>query len=74
MKLYRIKNTITGKYYRHRYGQFRGGDWVDAIRATIWTKPGGANGALGAVREKAKSQDDFVVETAIIDPEQIKWR
>jgi hypothetical protein len=50
MKLYRIRNTVTGKFYRHRYGQFRGGDWVDTDKATIWTKPGGVNGANGSIR------------------------
>lgn len=72
MKLYRIKDTATGKFYRHRYHQYRGGDWVDADLATIWTKPGGASGALGAVREKWKRKSaDFKIETAIVVAE---WR
>lgn len=71
MKLYRIKDTATGLYYRHRYSQFRGGDWVGEDRATIWTKPGGASGALGAVREKAKGKPDtFKIETATV---HINW-
>ena len=73
MKLYRIKNTATGHFYRHKYSQFRGGDWVDAKDATIWTKVGGVNGAIGAVKEKAKNPNTFIVETAAIDPEKIKW-
>ena len=47
INLYRIKNLRTGKYYRHKYSQFRGGDWVDVDQATVWTKPGGVNGAIG---------------------------
>jgi hypothetical protein len=76
MKLYRIKDTATGLYYRHKYDQFRGGDWVEAKLATVWTKPGGANGALGAVREKArclKQSCTFRIETASIDPWQLRW-
>jgi hypothetical protein len=74
MTLYRIKDKATGKFYRHRYSQFRGGDWVDAENATIRTKPGGANGALGAVREKWKrKKDDFVVEGATIHPGNLIW-
>lgn len=72
MKLYRIKDTATGKFYRHKYSQFRGGDWVDEKDATIWTKPGGASGALGAVREKFRQRKP-VIETATIDPEQLVW-
>jgi hypothetical protein len=73
MKLYRIKNNRTGKYYRHKYSQFRGGDWVDATNATIWTKPGGVNGAIGSLSEGRKKHPDFVIETATIDPEKIVW-
>jgi len=74
MKLYRIKNTDTGKFYRHRYSQFRGGDWVDEKDATIWTKSGGANGALGALREKARREHKaatFTIETVAINLEQL---
>lgn len=77
MKLYRVRDTKTGLYYRHRYSQFRGGDWVEEKLATIWTKPGGASGTLGAVREKAKQQRKaatFVTETATIDPTQLEWK
>lgn len=75
MKLYRIKDTATGKYYRHRIGQFHGGDWVDEKDATVWTKPGGASGALGAVREKWKRRRaDFKTEIAIIDPSLLEWK
>lgn len=73
MKLYRIKDETTGKFYRHKYSQFRGGDWVNAKDATIWTKPGGANGALGAVREKCK-KGCFVIESAVIAPSQLNWQ
>jgi hypothetical protein len=72
MKLYRLKDTATGKFYRHRFSQYRGGDWVDEEQATVWTKAGGASGALGAVREKAKS-DTFVLEIAIVDPLHLEW-
>jgi hypothetical protein len=74
MKLYRIKNVRTGKFYRHKYSQFRGGDWVDADKATIWTKPGGVNGAIGSLREGRKTHPDFVIETAEIDPTQVNWK
>lgn len=73
MKLYRIKDTATGKFYRHKYSQYRGGDWVDESLATIWTKPGGANGALGAVREKHRRKS-FVIETATIDASKLEWK
>lgn len=77
MTLYRIRNTATGQYYRHKYSQFRGGDWVDERDATVWTKPGGVNGAMGAVREKARSQKraaTFVIEIATVDPGLLQWR
>ncbi len=75
VKLYRLKDIANDKFYRHRYSQFRGGDWVDAESATIWTKPGGASGALGAVREKWPHEAaNFVVETAIIDPANLEWK
>jgi hypothetical protein len=75
LKLYRLKDLATGKFYRHRYSQFRGGDWVDEKDATVWTKPGGAGGALGAVREKTKSYPGrFVVQTATINPDQLDWQ
>jgi hypothetical protein len=77
MKLYRIRNTATGQYYRHKYSQFRGGDWVDERDATIWTKPGGVSGALGALREKARNGRQaatFVVETAVVNPDLLQWR
>lgn len=76
MKLYRIRNTATGQYYRHRYSQFRGGDWVDERDATIWTKPGGASSALGALREKARNgrrAATFIVEIAVVDPGLLQW-
>jgi hypothetical protein len=70
MKLYRIKDTATGKFYRHRYSQYRGGDWVDENEATIWTKPGGVNGAIGMLRERHK-RNSFVIQTATID--HVQW-
>jgi hypothetical protein len=73
MKLYRIRDTATGLFYRHKYSQFRGGDWVDESLATIWTKPGGASGALGAVREKFRKAKP-VIETVTIDPAQLDWK
>lgn len=73
MKLYRIRNRW-GKYYRHKYSQFRGGDWVDAEQATIWTKPGGVNVALGSLSEGRKNHPDFTVEIAVIDPTQVNWK
>ncbi|MEN6367602.1 MAG: hypothetical protein ABFC88_12365 [Thermoguttaceae bacterium] len=74
--LYRIKDESAGKYYRHKYSQYRGGDWVDEDQATTWTKPGGAAGALGAVREKAKNQrkkDTFTVEIAKVESAELIW-
>jgi len=73
MRLYRVKDTRTGKFYRHKYSQFKGGDWVDQDSATIWTKPGGANGAVGSVRERAR-EDHFVIEVAYLDPKMLNWR
>jgi hypothetical protein len=76
MKLYRIRNTVTGKFYRHRYSQYRGGDWVEEKDATVWTKAGGAAGALGAVREKARAQrkkDTFALEIGVVDPATLVW-
>ena len=72
MLLYRIRDVSTGLYYRHRYSQFRGGDWVEEKVATIWTKPGGVNGALGAVRKKFRSAKP-VVEKATINPKHLEW-
>lgn len=75
MKLYRLKDTVNNKFYRHRYSQYRGGDWVDAKSATIWTKPGGVNGALGAVHEKWPHEaDNFVIETVTIDSVLLNWQ
>lgn len=73
INLYRIKNLRTGKYYRHKYSQFRGGDWVDVDQATVWTKPGGVNGAIGTLREGRKDHPDFVIEIAAILPSEIIW-
>jgi len=72
MKLYRIRDAITNLFYRHRYGQFHGGDWVEEPLATIWTKPGGVNGAIGAVREKFRKAKP-VVEKAEINPKHLEW-
>ena len=72
MKLYRIRDKATDTFYRHRYGQYQGGDWVAEDKATVWTKPGGANGAIGALREKMP-HDTFVVEIATIDPTQVHF-
>ncbi len=55
INLYRIKNLRTGKYYRHKYSQFRGGDWVDVDQATVWTKPGGVNGASALCGRAART-------------------
>jgi hypothetical protein len=47
---------------------------VDAEKATVWTKPGGVNGALGAVSEGRKNHPDFKIETATIDPAHLEWK
>jgi len=47
---------------------YRGGDWVPADKATVWTTCGGVNGAFGMVGKK-----DIVVEAVTIDPVNLRW-
>lgn len=77
MKLYRIKDTVTGLFYRHRSSSHRGGNWLGARFATIWTKRRGADEAISELYERAwrrRKTPTFVVETATIDPTQLEWK
>jgi hypothetical protein len=72
MRLYRIKHVKLGRYYRHCYAQFRGGDFVPEESATVWTTAGGVNGALGSLRhDRAIPNDCLSVEIADVEP---TWR
>ena len=46
---------------------------MDVDNATIWTKRGGVNGAIGSLREGRKDHPDFVIEPATILPAKLIW-